>query len=431
MSIFGEKFTLSQKVFLSTFLNQVALFGIQFLSSIFIVQAIPIHEYGLYILFNTTLNLAGNLTNLGLRSYLTRFVPGSSLEKGQRILWSVLWGQAIAAVLLVLVGVPIYLHYRSDLFSKFPADNQIILIALFSILLFTSFAPKQFAGYYRYHDLGHSMANRLQLICGASYPILILLSVFILKSFNVTFALSAMVVSQLFNTFAVYFIGRKVVRLQPAVAIVREMGSAFSYSWPFAFLPIATQLIEVGNRYFLAGYKTPLELAAFSFNYGICSAAFTLISTSLGLTFFPMAIALFNKGEIARGKNLNFKGVMLSSFLIVLFFISYNFLNHYFLRFLGRESLALGTLPLLFISLSFLLQSLMQHPGFLMQVYNVRFSNVGITLSGTVLSIVLNFWLIRKYSILGAALALCATSAYLLIMNILPVLKFSRGTPPQ
>lgn len=430
MSILGEKYARFQKIFLSTFLNQVALFGIQFLSSVFIVRAIPIQEYGLYILFNTTLNLAVNLTNLGLRSYLVRFVPGSSPEKGQRILWSVLWGQAIAAALLVVVGVPIYLHYRSDLFSRFPADHQIILVALFSVLLFTSFAPKQFAGYYRYHDLGHTVANRLQLICGASYPVLILLSVFILKSFNVTFALCAMVVSQFLNTVVVYMIGRKMVRTQPLAAIVREIGSALSYSWPFAFLPVATQLIEVGNRYFLAGYKTPLELASFSFNYGICSAAFTLISTSLGLTFFPMAIALFNKGEIARSKSLNFKGVLVSSVLIAVFFISYNFLSHYFLRFLGRESLALGTLPLMFISLSFLLQSLMQHPGFLMQVYNVRFSNVGITLSGTVVSLALNFWLIRKYSVMGAALALCATSAYLLFMNILPVLKFSRETPP-
>lgn len=419
-----------RKIFLYSLLNQVMIFGLQFASSIFVVKALEIHAYATYILFNTTLNLGANLTNMGLRTYLTRFVPGSSQEKGSLILWAVLADQAVAILPVLAAGVPLLLIFRGSWLDKVQIEHLGLYILLFSILLFTSFPPRQFAGYFRYQSGSHKEANRIQLVSGVAYPVVVLLSVLIYKTFSLTYALGAMVLAQTATMIYVSILAKREIPSFSLKGLALEMRAAFVYSWPFALLPVGTQLIEVGNRYFLAGYKTPLELASFSFNYGICSAASNLISTSMGYTFFPMAIGLFNKGEIQKGKRLNFQGVLICSALTALFFFSYNFLSHPFLRFIGREKFILPMLPLMLISLSFLLQSLMQHPNFLMQVYNIRLSNVAITLSGTAVSLLLNFFLIRKYSVTGAALALCLTSAYLLAMNILPVLKPPKEPKP-
>src|SRR4051812_25666782 len=102
-----DKLQRFRKAFLSTFLNQTLIFGIQFASSVVIVRALEIKSYATYVLFNTTLNLVSNLCNLGLRSYLVRFVPGSDREKAKRILWAVLFGQLAASLILLAVCRPL------------------------------------------------------------------------------------------------------------------------------------------------------------------------------------------------------------------------------------------------------------------------------------------------------------------------------------
>lgn len=410
-----------RKAFLSTFLNQVLIFGIQFASSVLVVRALDIHEYATYILFNTTLNLASNLASMGLRAYLTRFVPGAERFKARRILWAVIAGQFLASIAILLVYAPVLLKPSWPWLAKFKVENLPFLFACFGVILVLSFIPRQFAGFYRYLDEDHKRANRLQVISGTATPIFLVASFLILGKVSLHYVLLGMAAMQILSITVIVTMSKDMAGFPGWGEVWDEVKEAVRYSWPFAFLPVAAQLIELGNRYFLAGYGTPVDLAQFSFNYGICAAAFTLINTSMGFTFFPAALRMFNQGKRHEGEMHNLKGVLACTVLISAAFAAFWAISPIFFKVLGRESMRLPTLPFLLICVSFLSQVLSGHGNFLLQAYNLRLSNMSITLTGTAVSLVLNAILIPKFQVVGAALALAITAVILLALNLIPI----------
>lgn len=417
----SDRFARFRRIFFSVFLNQILVFGVTFVSSILVVRALDIKSYATYILFNTTLNLASNLCNLGLRSYMTVFVPGATPEKGRRILWAVMAGQWAASLLVIAALVPFVTHPAWRWMEKFRLERLPMLFAFFSVMLLVGFAPRQFAGFFRYLDEDHRRANRVQLIAGVAVPLFLIASWAILGHLNLTYVLMGMALVQIASIAFIMFMSRDMAGFPGIGPIYEETVEALRYSWPFALLPVATQFIELGNRYFLAGYGSAVDLAQFSFNYGICSAAFMLVNTSMGFTFFPEALRIFKQGRRRDAERLNLKGVLACAALVGVGFVAFWAVSPVFFRVMGRESLRLPALPFALICGSFLAQVLAQHGGFLLQAYNLRISNVGITLTGTALSMGLNSLLIPRYHVTGAAAALCVTAFVLLGLNLLPV----------
>lgn len=419
-----------RRIFLSTFLNQVLVFGIQFLGSIVIVKALSIPDYAAYILFNATLNLATNLANLGLRSYMTRFVPGAGPARSARILWAVLGGQALSSLLVLAAALPVALHPPAGWLAKFHLEGPAVLFACFAGSLLLGFVPRQFAGYFRYMDEDHRSANRVQLVAALSFPSFLIASFLILGSLTLPYVLAGMVGAHLVSVGSVLLLTRGRAAFPGARSVAAELRTALAYSWPFAFLPVAQQVIELGNRFFLAGYGMAVDLASFSFNYGVCNAAYTLINTSMGFTFFPTALRLFNEGKRREAIALNLKGTLACAALVIAFFACFWTLAPFFFRLLDRQALRMPALPLALICLSFVCQSLSQQGNFLLQAYNLRVGNVGIVLTGTAASLLLNFILVRRYPVAGAALALALTSCLMLLLNLLPVLFLRKENRP-
>jgi O-antigen/teichoic acid export membrane protein len=415
-----DQFHRFKKVFFSTFINQCLIFSIQFISSMLVVRSLEIHDYATYILFNTTMNLASSLANLGLRAYMTVFVPGAEREKARKILWACLVGQFAANIILILAFAPVLAHPSWGWLEKFQVEGLPFLYACFSAILLISFVPRQFAGVIRYLDEDHKRANRLQVISGTAVPIFLIGSWAVLGKLSLAYVLFGMGLVQIFSIAIIVMMCKDLAGFPGMREVGGEVKSALAYSWPFALLPVATQLIELGNRYFLAGYGTPVDLAQFSFNYGICAAAFQLINTSMGFAFFPKAFRMFNKGQRKEAERFNLKGVLISTVLVVLCFAAFWIISPVFFRVLGREALRLPALPFALICVSFIAQVLSQHGNFILQAYNLRISNVGITITGTVISLALNYLLIPRYRAMGAALALAITAVILLLLNLLP-----------
>lgn len=419
-----------RRIFLSTFTNQLLIFGIQFLGSLVIVKALSIPDYAAYILFNTTLNLASSLANLGLRSYMTRFVPGSDRPKAARILWAAIGGQALASLLVLLLATPLLVHPPREVLAKFHQEGAGVLFLCFAGSLLLAFLPRQFAGYFRYLDEDHQSANRLQLVSAVSFPSFLIASYLALGSLTLPWVLAGMVGCHLVSAVAVLFMTRGRAAFPGTVDTAAELKTALAYSWPFAVLVVAQQVIELGNRYFLAGYGTPVDLASFSFNYSVCNSAFTLIYTSMGFTFFPASLKLFNQGKRRQGVLLNRKGTLVCAALVAGFFLAFWALAPLFFRLLDREALLLPAWPLLLLFSSFLCQSLAQHGQFLLQAYDRRISSVGITLAGTVASLALNAVLVPRFPVEGAAMALALTSLFLLVVNLVPALAAAKEANP-
>jgi O-antigen/teichoic acid export membrane protein len=416
--------------FLKTFVNQILIFGVQFLGSLVIVQALSIPDYAAYILFNTTLNLATNLANMGLRSYMTRFVPGANRPKAARILWAVIGGQILSSLALLLLASPLLIYPPGELLGKFHQDGAGMLFFCFAGSLLLSFLPRQFSGYFRYLDEDHKSANNLQLVTAVSFPLFVIASFLVNGTLTLPYVLVGMVGCHLFSVATVLLLVRGRAKYPGTPAAASELRLAMAYSWPYALLPVAQQFIELGNRYFLAGFGTPVDLASFSFNYSVCNSAFTLINTSMGFTFFPAALRLFNEGKRKEGIALNLKGTLACAALVTLFFAVFLALSPAFFRLLNRETLRLAAWPLTLICISFLCQSLTQHGNFLLQAYNRRIGNVAIILTGAASSLVLNFLLIPRYPVVGAALALALTSFFILLLNLIPAAFSAKESRP-
>lgn len=406
-------------LFLSTFLNQSFIFGLQFIGSILVVRALSIEDYAAYVLINTTLNLASSLANMGLRSYLTVFVPGADRDKARRILWAVLAGQLLASAALLLAYLPALPNPEWNGLGKFTVAHPGFIFACVAATYLLSFIPRQFAGTFRYLE-DHKRANRLQAISGAAFPVFLIGSFLALGDFTLGWLLGGMALVQVVCMAFVIPMSGDLAAYPGTAALAGELKAAMRYSWPFAFLPVATQIIELGNRYFLAGYGTAVDLAQFSFNYGICNAAFQLINTTMGHAFFPRALRMFNHGQRMEAERLNLKGVIASFALVAFAFAAFWAVSPIFFGLLGKESLRLPALPFLLICASFLAQVLGNQANFVLQAYNLRFSNVGTVIAGTVISLALNALLVPRWQATGAACALAASALALLLLNLVP-----------
>lgn len=168
----------------------------------------------------------------------------------------------------------------------------------------------------------------------------------------------------------------------------------------------------------------PGDLSTYRYAYYIFLLPHVLVAENLVLFLFPLMAAEVNQGDLARLRHSVRSGVKLMTFLILPAAIGLIVLAEPIVRLLyerrqfGSEDTRATTLPLIFLCIgmwAFSLHVLFARTLDALQAYWRR---VAVETPFVILSIALNWWLIRRFGYSGAAWATTVSFAFLLALEI-------------
>lgn len=184
---------------------------------------------------------------------------------------------------------------------------------------------------------------------------------------------------------------------------LRELRQMISYGFPLVFASIATMLLNVGDRYIIKYILDYSEVGIYSLGYKIASVINMFLIQSFNIGFLPIAYKMYNQPEANRffSKTLTYYTFILVGFS----YIVSAFSKEVIIVFAKNQSFydAYKVIPLLCFPL--ILRGIQYIFSLGMHFVKKTKYNAYIVISVALLNIGLNFLLIPKFGIYGAALS--------------------------
>jgi len=195
-----------------------------------------------------------------------------------------------------------------------------------------------------------------------------------------------------------------------------------TFGWPFIFHVISGNIISYVSRFFLVVQDTAQDVGVFTFAYTLGSGLFVIYAVLS--TYFEPQIYSHADDKLCCEKWLAFYTnvcIALASFGGAMLLIVYPYLQIYLSSDYGRGlpviSMVMGTV---------LLRPLYLQGNYRLTAYNKTHYIAVASFLGACLSIALNFLLIPRYGIWGAAMALYVASALVSAFILVVSLRVSR-----
>lgn len=393
-----------------TFFTNVVILICSPIKVFLLTRSLSIEDYGELSLLIVTVNLFSYLLTFGLDQFIIGQLPLRKDKEEQNYLKSIFLFSSIAS--FVLIGMfLVYSLQKHNVYS----DN-FLLLSLLTIVSLYSFLTIQYlysrGQLYRYNVL----------ILLKNVPWILLLGVFYFwnnLTTEKTLYLWLICLSAVAVLGSVQLKDREIFK---ASLDVKKIGEALRYSIPlFPFL-VGPLLMISFDRYIIAHYFSTTEVALYVVAYMIIeavSAAITAIST----TIFPHFVKAWGKDEYENTHNdpLVLQNVSLTLSLVFFFPCAV------VLLFVGKEIILLIAGPA-YLAAARVIQMLSILPLFkiflmvLQQELMVRSKTLVICKAyviGIICNLILNFILVPKFGLYGAAMA--NISAYILIFILISI----------
>ncbi|MHA2282707.1 MAG: oligosaccharide flippase family protein [Promethearchaeota archaeon] len=377
------------------------------------------NELGLYFLGITFIGFITVLANVGFNVGVTRFVAINDAKNDQRRTKGLILSAALITIIFsLIITVLVWLigNYISISFFKKPELGKVIRILSLAIPL-DSLRWTLLAATRGLKKIEYTVYIE-EILLWLSRLLFFLIFLF-LSGLTLNGALFAYVVSSLLSTTMAYWYAQKLFPLvDKKVQTIFEVGDLLKFSLPMVFS------IFLGN---LSRQLDILMLGLFvSSNYiGVYTIAVRI--TVLAVIIFQVFVPIFNpfisylyeKKDVGKLSNLlkvitNFNIVLsLPVSLLIIFF------PNFFLQFFG-PNFGQGAACLVILVMAHFLFSISSLPSsiiFMTGRSDITFKN---NLAALFLNCLLNYLLIPKFNILGAAVA---TSSILLIISFIRIME--------
>ena len=400
----------------SAWLNRAVIF----LTSIVIVRFLGPELYGVYTLGRRIFNIVYILAIFGLDAALVKFVSAyRETRENQKLLTtlatSLLWGTVFSiftGVLLILASFSLERAFHM------PQLRHVLII--FAFCLPFSVFLRLCVSYFQ----GEKRLEYLALIGNLIPPSLrlgvVILLLFI--GFRLDAVLFSVIVSFLLSSIlAAYVLNRKfnvaLVKLPKNISVKASKGilrfSSILVGIQFlAELSLRIDIYMVG--YFLVASQVGI--------YGVIleiSLLFKIFLNAFSQIFAPQISGAWEKGEVDTISFL-YKFVSKVTFMIVLpLFILISLYPENILSIFGKDFTS-GKTALLVMAFGQLISCTVGGAGFILTMTGKQKFQLYNTVTGLAINTALNYVLIQKYGINGAALA---TAVSLIVINLLSVLE--------
>lgn len=392
-----------------TFLAQIPIQLLGIISGVFIARMIGPEGKGVFAIYQANAQLLTVFFSLSLGNVLSYFIPSGKLkaEKMLGISLIIVFFGAICILLLTLLFY--YTDFRSYLFpSKYSSFLYVIWIFFYSVLSIVNIIA---AGFFQGLRL-FSLINKISIINSVLNFLFfgILFTIYHFNYFSVTIEalLYCLLILTLINTFQFVLPFLTIVKIKPdfKISFRDEVRPIFSFTFHTHLALFINFFNGRLSLWILNYYLSEVAIGLFSLATNLI-VIFNMISAPIGNILMP-----FLSGENRKNKNEMFYKYSKINFTLLFGIAVFSFFISILIIPLIYGAEFVDSVLLFQILLPGILFSCV---GRLFAVYiaasNKQIYNLYSTIVGFIVNIILNFYLIKHFGLIGASIS--ASLAYI------------------
>ena len=377
--------------------------ALQYLYHIVLAKFLGPSYLGLFVLGLTVISISGAVSKMGLDNGILRYVAMyRGVQDTARIKGTVIRALQLTALGSLIMGTLVFVSSKliaTSIFQK-PQLADILFYLAISILFFPlmTLALSVCQAFYiaKYTALVQNM-----LLPGLN---IILASFFFVLGWKVGGAVAGYVIAT-FIAFGVslYFLRKTVPNLTKDTETVYETNKLLRYSLPLLIVSFIDFIILWTDTIMLGVFRSSAEVGIYSAAVKT-SMLLILFLLSFNFIFAPVISDLYNRKELKKLENM-FKTVTRWAFTLTLpVFLITVFWSKEIMGLFGKE-FTIGYSSLVILSLGRIINAGVGSVGNILIMTGKTAITLFIAIIILIVNIILNWLLIPKYGILGAALA--------------------------
>lgn len=396
--------------------------GLTLLISIVLARLLGVEEYGTYSYILAMVTLLVIPAQFGLTTLIIRETSYNEvLRRWSYMLGVWQWSTKIVLLLSLVVAVlGILIVYSLEDYRKEAFGIGFLLVPVIAL-----------------NGLRAAALQGLRIVVYSQLPEnlikpLVFLLLMLLIFFGIIEASAYIAIwLQFFATLIAFFVGAFILSNLRPNETKRKVKPAYEKNkWRKAVIPMAladgVSVINIQADIIMLGLLTTSVQVGY---YAIAATGATIIMTGVNVLVvvtMPYITRFFQLGEIDRLLKIITNVSRLGFFISFFICLVYVFLGENFIVFFYGDDFIYAYFPLVVLSVAYLFKASFGLEARVLNMLGYEKDNMIVAILVTILNIILNFLLIRKYGAIGAALA---TAATIVTQNILywVVIKFRLG----
>ncbi len=366
-----------------------------------------VEGYGIFTQITLTVTFFAPLVSLRLEGAIVRFLAGEDRQD----LFRSRFYTALAAISLLGAGASLLIYSSASFISQLIFGDPVYahFALLIGLLLFISVVLSFLQGYFR-------VVRQIQKFAAVGFVETLVETIFIVLAiyygYGVSGALwSSVGVKGVFSIGLFVYVIRKIggISLSP-----KELVPLLEYSVPLLPNPAMRWAINYADRIFITQFLGLAAIGAYSASYSLASLI-NLLIMPVSIALYPFLVNLWEKEDFAEVK-LYFTYINRYYLLLALpACVGLAIISQPLLSLLATDEFATGTLLVFFVALGFVFNGVFQINVYIFHLVRKTYYNTLILLVSVLLNVSLNWWLVPRIGLNGAALA---TTLSFLVMAV-------------
>ena len=400
---------------------------IGYLTRLVIARYMGPAEYGILVLALSAFSIASVIGLVGLQGGLLRFVPEFvGKNENKKIRSAVYYCIKIALPLSIFISVGLF--FSADFISKniFHESGLTLILQIIAASIPFNVVASVFLG----AIMGLKKAEYRILIDDTIKPfsrfIFLLVAVFI--GFGLAGAATAYLISFIIAVVGGLLIILKLTEKNPIAITKKEMRCIISYSWPMMFTSVIFIVMGQIDSLMIGFFKVASDV-------GVYNSALPTVETMVIIPVSMMALFLPVISELHSRQKLKEIGEMYKQVVkwiligCLPLLVAFTLLSAQILGILFGDIYVKGAVALSILSVGYFVSGVLYPSYDIINLHKKTRYHIYISVFAMSLNVILNYFLIPVYGIIGAAIATSITYTILALAMTATAYKLSRLSP--
>src|SRR3989344_861656 len=386
-------------------------------------------EYGLLSLGISIVSFISIFSLLGLNTGIIRYISYyNGKQDDRRIKGTILSSLRLSLPVSLVLMILLFLYSEKISILIFHSSELIPILKLFSLTLPFMSLSDIFLGVM----IGFQKINYKVLVKEVIEGVIRLVLTFavIYLGYNLLGTAVVYLISFMMTAFLSFYLLQKKVFpfFKTKVIPIFFTKELFVFSFPFIFAGVLTLIIKWTDVFMIGFFRTTSEVGVY--NVALPTAnLLVIVPTSLMALFMPIITEFYSKGkikDIVTLSRINSKWIFFLNFpiFLLIFLFSKNILEIMF----GSEYVT-GNTALLILTVGYMVFSLVHIPNAILIMMKKTKLIFYISLISAVVNVILNYYLIPKFGIIGGSIATSFSLVLIFVLIFISCYKLTKIQP--
>lgn len=404
---------IGRQIIISIFAN-ITSFLLAFVGVKILTNTLSVSEYGIYSLIFFTIGILSIFLDFGFHKYLSTKIPAGEKTKGFSYFTSTFIFETIVliilSILVIVLGPSLIRYYNFNISSK------IIILSTF-ILMFIILVTETL----RFHSFRKRLefASFMSLFSGKFWILPFFILWCAIQKITLTQVLFLRLVNFILTLFiCLWFMGKKGEKIGGNKYFDKEiLKEGLIFGTPLIILSLGTNLLASADKYIITYYLSTAAVGYYSLVYTLMNIGYIMSSSIVGIGYYHFAEA-YNYGKNDKLKFIESQNIFNCSLklsLIVGLFICITFalLRSQAIQLMSSKEYLVASKTMLILSPLPVLLTIIYLSQLLLILEKQKRILIGTYIITPILNIILNFILVPRFGINGAAVS--TVVSYILI----------------